>query len=136
MSTVPPNPDNDCSDADLGGYPGWKKDQRVEQLQNCYVVLPLPTMLAISGNDAVVKVAAALHCQANMEGKKTRILPYAAWKDALGLSKRTFLRALATLEQRGLIRRDRRGPGRKATVELLGPLAQFVADRRQVREPD
>ena len=120
-------PDADYPNDMFEGYPRWKKDERINHLRNCFLMIPLQTLLAISGQDAVVKVAAALYCQASMEGRKVRIFPYAAWREVLGLPKRSYFRAIATLESHGLIRRHPRGPGRKATVELLGPLAQFVA---------
>jgi hypothetical protein len=112
------------------GYPAWRRAERVERLRRCFAIIPLATLGAISGKNAVVKVGVALYCQATMQGRKKKIVPYTEWRKALGVSKRSYFRAISTLERRHLIRRHPKGPGRKAVIELLGPLAQFPKSRR------
>jgi len=102
----------------------------VERLRRCFAIIPLGTLGAISGKSAVVKVGVALYCQATMQGRKKKIVPYTEWRQVLGVSKRTYFRAISTLEHRHLIRRHPKGPGRKAVIELLGPLAQFPKSPR------
>lgn len=107
------------------GYPTWRRAERVGRLRRCFAIIPLATLGAICGKNAVVKVGVTLYCQATMQGRKKKIVPYTEWRQVLGVPKRTYFRAISTLERRHLIRRHPKGPGRKAVIELLGPLAQF-----------
>src|SRR5205814_593923 len=104
---------------------------RATRLKGCFAMIPFTKLMAVCGSNAIVKVGVALHCQGMMQGRKRRIIPYTAWRKALNVQKRAYLRAIATLEKRHLIRRHRRGPGRKFVIELIGPLAQFVSPTRE-----
>lgn len=131
MKSNRPKPDRESNQYD--GYPTWKREKRAEQLKQCFAMLPITTLVAICGRNAVAKVAAALHCQATMQGRITKIVPYTAWRQAIGVSKRSYFRAIATLAKKRFLRRHDKGSGRKAMIELLGPLAQFPKSSKPKR---
>lgn len=120
------------------GYPTWRKAERADKLARCFVIIPLAAIVAICGRNSVVKVGVALHCQAVMQGRKNKIIPYASWRTALGVPKRAYFRAITILEKNKLIRRHRKGPGRKSLIELRGALALFAPkgrDRTVIPDP-
>jgi hypothetical protein len=87
-----------------------------------FVRLNLNALLAVRSNAATLTMFALL-CQASVQNQRI-IRPNPNWPAVLGLARRSWFWALASLEASGLIRRD---GGR---IELLGALAESMPRKR------
>jgi hypothetical protein len=87
-----------------------------------FIRLNMKALLAVDPN-ATTLVMFALLCQASMRNCQI-IVPHPGWPDVLGISRRSWFWALASLETKGLICREAGG------IELLGALAESIAGKR------
>jgi hypothetical protein len=87
-----------------------------------FIRLNLSALVAGAPNANTLTIFALL-CQASVQNLRI-IKPHPAWPTVLGLAKRSWFWALASLETKRLIRRD---AGR---IELLGALAESIPGQR------
>jgi hypothetical protein len=87
-----------------------------------FIRLNLGALVAGAPNANVLTLFALL-CQASVQNQRI-IKPHPDWPAVLGLAKRSWFWALASLETKSLIRRE---AGR---IELLGALAESIPGKR------
>jgi hypothetical protein len=117
----------------FNGYPGKLRAAKTDRLSGTFAIFPLAMLRKLGGKAAVL---GTLLIQARIEGA-SRIVPWAAWKDALGMNHRNYWRRMVALEAAGLVRRKSRGAGRSPSVSLLGvPDAHGRPKRRSTLPQD